>query len=140
MLDPRVQLITVSGALDLAAERRLRSDLSEAVGVTSREVVIDLRGVTFMDSSVLAVLVHANQQFQRQGRAIACVTRAGPVRRLLDVTGLRHALLVFETLEEAAAHVLRNAPPGPHDQQRPSSASDRSAAWSAGAHPGDGAG
>ena len=46
MLDPRVQLITVSGALDLAAERRLRSDLSEAAGVASREVVIDLRGVT----------------------------------------------------------------------------------------------
>jgi anti-sigma B factor antagonist len=113
MLDPRVQLITVSGALDLAAERRLRSDLSEAAGVTSREVVIDLRGVTFMDSSALAVLVHANQQFQRQGRVIACVTRAGPVQRLLDVTGLSHALLAFDTPEEAAAHVLRNDPPRP---------------------------
>jgi anti-sigma B factor antagonist len=113
MLDPRVQLITVSGALDLAAERRLRSDLSEAAGVPSREVVIDLRGVTFMDSSALAVLVHANQQFQRQGRALACVTRAGPVQRLLDVTGLRHALVVFDTPEEAAAHVLRTDPPRP---------------------------
>jgi anti-sigma B factor antagonist len=113
MLDPRVQLITVSGALDLAAERRLRSDLSEAAGVTSREVVIDLRGVTFMDSSALAVLVHANQQFQRQGRVIACVTGAGPVQRLLDVTGLSHALLAFDTPEEAAAHVLRNDPSRP---------------------------
>ena len=49
MLDPRVQLITVSGAVDLGAERQLRSDLSEAAGVPSREVVIDLRGVTFME-------------------------------------------------------------------------------------------
>jgi anti-sigma B factor antagonist len=122
MLDPRVQLITVSGALDLAAERRLRSDLSEAAGVTSREVVIDLRGVTFMDSSALAVLVHANQQFQRQGRAIACVTRAGPVQRLLDATGLRDALNAFSTLEDAAAHVLRNEAT---DRHWPSSPSDR---------------
>ena len=67
--------------------------------------MIDLRGVAFMDSSVLAVLVHANQQLQRQGRVIACVTRAGPVQRLLDVTGLRHALLVFDMLEQAAEHV-----------------------------------
>jgi anti-anti-sigma factor len=108
MLDPRVQLITVSGVLALATERQLRSDLSQAAGVPSRELVIDLRGVTFMDSSVLAVLVHANQQFQRQGRAIACVARAGPVQRLLDVTGLRHALQVFDTLEQAAEHVLRS--------------------------------
>ena len=113
MLDPRVQLIAVSGALDLAAERRLRSDLSEAAGVPSRELVLDLRAVTFMDSSALAVLVHANQQFQRQGRAIACVTRAGPVQRLLEVTGLRDALQIFDTLEDAAAHVLRNDPRRP---------------------------
>jgi anti-sigma B factor antagonist len=109
MLDARVQLITVSGALDLASERRLRSDLSAAAGDQSRELVIDLRGVTFMESSALAVLVHADQQFQRQDRAIAFVIREGPVQRLLDATGLRHGLAFFDTFEEAAAHVLRRS-------------------------------
>jgi anti-sigma B factor antagonist len=107
MLDPRVEVITLSGALDLGAERRLRSDLSEAAGDRSRDLVIDLRGVTFMDSSALAVLVHADQQLQRQGRALACVIREGPVQRLMDETGLRHAMAVFRTLEDAVAHVLR---------------------------------
>jgi hypothetical protein len=71
---------------------------------------------------VLAVLVHANQQFQRQGRAIACVTRAGPVQGLLDATGLRDALHAFSVLEDAAAHVLRNEAT---DRHWPSSPSDR---------------
>jgi hypothetical protein len=35
------------------------------------------------------------------------------VQRLLDVTGLRRALHVFDTLDEAAGHVLR------HDAARP---------------------
>jgi anti-anti-sigma factor len=107
MLDPSVRLIAVSGALELATERRLRSDLREAAGDRSRELVIDLRGVTFIDSSGLAVLVHADQQFRRQGRAMACVIRPGPVERLLDAAGLRDALHLFGTPEEAAAHVLR---------------------------------
>jgi anti-anti-sigma factor len=107
MLDPRVQLIALSGALDLAAERRLRTDVSEAAGDASRSLVIDLRGVTFIDSSTLAVLVHADQQFQRQGRNMACVVSEGAVQRLLDATGLRHTLALFETPDDAVAHVLR---------------------------------
>jgi hypothetical protein len=51
--------------------------------------------------------------FSVKERAIACVTRAGPVQRLLDVSGLRHAVLVFDPVEEAAAHVLRNEEPRP---------------------------
>jgi anti-anti-sigma factor len=80
MLDPRVRVLTVSGELDLQTQRRLRSELSEAAGDRSRELLIDLRGVTFLDSSVLAVIVHTDQQLRRQGRAMACVTRTGPVR------------------------------------------------------------
>ena len=106
MLDPRVQLIALSGALDLATERRLRADVSQAAGDPSRGLVVDLRGVTFMESSTLAVLVHADQQFRRQGRVLACVVRQGAVERLLDATGLRHALAVFDTPENAVAHVL----------------------------------
>jgi anti-sigma B factor antagonist len=107
MRDPQLEVITLSGSLDVAAERRLRSDVSEAVGDRSRGFVIDLRGVTFMDSSALAVLVHGDRQLRRQGRALACVVRQGPVEQLLEATGLRHGLAVFETPEDAAAHVLR---------------------------------
>ena len=107
MLDPRVQLIALSGALDLATERRLRADVSQAAGDPSSGLVIDLRGVTFMESSTLAVLVHADQQFRRQGRMLACVVRQGPVSLLLDATGLRHQLAVFDTPEAAASHVLQ---------------------------------
>jgi anti-anti-sigma factor len=106
MLDPRIRLITLSGVVDLSIERRLQRDLSEAAGDRSRELVIDLRGVTSIDSSVLAVLVHAQNQLQRQARALACVVRPGPVQQLLELTGLRNELLVCSTPEEAAAQLL----------------------------------
>lgn len=107
MLDPRVQLIAVSGALDLATERRLHTDVSQAAGDPSRGLVIDLRGATFMDSSTLAVLVHADRHSNAKA-ADSSRVRQGAVERLLEATRLRHALAVFETPEAAVAHVLRN--------------------------------
>ena len=106
MLDPRVRLLTVSGELDLQTQRQLQSQLSAAAGDRSRELLIDLRRVTFLDSSLLAALVHTDQQFRRQGRAMACVTRPGPVEHLLDATGLRATLQLFATPEEAAVYVV----------------------------------
>ncbi len=84
MRDPRVRLLSLSGELDLSSQRQVHAELSEAAGDRSRELVIDLRGVTFTDSSGLAMIVHTHQQFERQGRSLACVVREGPVQQLLD--------------------------------------------------------
>jgi len=105
--DAQITLITLTGALDLAAERRLRADLSAAAGDVSRSPIVDMRGVTFIDSTGLAVLVHADQQLRKQGRSLACVVRArGPLQRLLRATGMEDVLLLFGELESATAHVL----------------------------------
>ncbi len=111
-MDPRITLITLRGALDLAAERSLRADLAAAAGDLSRALVLDLRGVTFIDSMGLAILVHTDQQFRRQGRTMACVVReGGPLQRLLETTGIRDGLLQVCDLETAASRVLRDGSP-----------------------------
>ena len=111
-MDPRITLITLRGALDLNSERSLRAELSTAAGDLSRALVLDMRGVTFMDSMGLAVLVHADQQFRRQGRSIACVVRDdGPLQRLLEAAGIREGLPQFPSVESAASHVLRHDRP-----------------------------
>ena len=107
MIDPSITLITLSGAVDLASERRLRADLSTAAGDPSRALIVDMRGVTFIDSTGMAVLVHADQKFRAQGRSMACVVRDdGPLQQLLRVSGMEDGLLLFRELEAAAAHVL----------------------------------
>jgi len=119
-MDPRITLITLRGEIDLASERRLRADLSAAAGDASRAVVLDMRGVTFLDSTGLAVLVHADQQFRRQGRSIACVIRDdGAVGRLLRATGIHDDLLVFRVVDAATSHLLGNGlQPGTHAPRR----------------------
>jgi anti-sigma B factor antagonist len=127
MLDPRVRLISVSGDLDLANQRGLRSALAEAAGDRSRELVLDLRAVTFLDSSALAVVLHAHHQFARQARAMACVVSPGPVQRLLQTSGLRDALLLCETPEQAASAVLNRRPRSSSSDRDPDRAAARRA-------------
>ena len=77
--------LVVTGAMDIANAApvtRLLRDASQDHDV----VVIDLNGVTFLDSQGVAELHHLHRDFARQGRELAMAARpdtvAGKVMRL----------------------------------------------------------
>lgn len=80
--------LVLRGEVDLESERRLRALLSHMVGDTTSNPTVDLREVTFIDSTVLAVLVHAAEQLRQQGRRLTLQVADGPVPRLLNSAGL----------------------------------------------------
>jgi anti-sigma B factor antagonist len=78
-------LLHLRGELDLGSADQLRSALAALpAGVAS--VVVELRGVEFMDSSGLAALIAARNDAVRVGRAFRVTGAAGSVRMLLDRT------------------------------------------------------
>ena len=81
--------IALEGELDLHSVRGLASALSSAVGDITHDPIVDLTGVTFMDSTALGALAKANEQLHRQGRLLAIVLAPGQVSDLLDLTGMR---------------------------------------------------
>ena len=82
--------LALVGELDVASVRGLGADLSEAVGDLSRDLVVDLRRVTFIDSSALGALVKAARRLGTQGRTLGLrIAPGGPVEGILDATGLR---------------------------------------------------
>ncbi len=83
--------IIAAGALDLASDAELRSAAFEASdGV--RDVVLDLRGLTFIDSSGLGTLLNLRGELRREGVAMVVDTEDGPIRRALESTGLGELL------------------------------------------------
>jgi anti-anti-sigma factor len=98
-----LRVIRLEGELDLHTARGLAAGLSQAVGDITHEPVVDLRDVTFMDSSALATVAKAAEQLRRQGRALGLVITDGPVSSLLDVTGMRDRFELLSELPENAA-------------------------------------
>jgi anti-anti-sigma factor len=82
-------VISLRGDLDPHTAPLLESALAEAAdtsGVT--RVVIDLAGVSFIDSSGLRVFVAGRELLAGKGAALALRNPNRNTRRLLDITGL----------------------------------------------------
>lgn len=95
--------IQLFGELDIKTARELAPALSEAVGDVTRELIIDLRRVTFIDSTLLGALGRAAGQLRNQGRKLTLIRTPGsPIDRLLDISGLNEAFAVVSDPAEAA--------------------------------------
>ena len=107
-------IVTLVGDHDVYSAPALRDALQREL-VQRRPCVIDLRGTTLVDSSVLAVLVEARRQSRDQDLELPLVldrSRASAVRRLVKAT-----MVTFRTFDDAAAAAAvargRSQPPVP---------------------------
>jgi anti-sigma B factor antagonist len=78
-------LLHLRGELDLGSTDQLARALA-GLPATVTSIVLELRGVDFMDSSGLAALIAARNDAVRAGRAFRVTGAAGSVRLLLDRT------------------------------------------------------
>jgi anti-anti-sigma factor len=78
---------TVSGEVDAHSAESFAAAL-EAAGGDPASIVLDLSGVTFMDSSGLLVLVAAQQRSDAGGPGVVLRSPSHQIVRLLDLAGL----------------------------------------------------
>ena len=95
-------VVSATGEVDLATSPGLSDAMKVAVESGSRTIV-DLSGVTFLDSTGLQVLVQARIRARDRRALIALVAPAGMPRRVLEVSQLDQAFAVFDSLEKAVA-------------------------------------
>ena len=93
-------VISVSGELDLASSPALEEELERVAQSDAQLVVIDLRGLEFMDSTGLSVLVRAHQRAEENGRRLGLVNGSQQVQRLLTLTGVADRLTLTDVPEE----------------------------------------
>jgi anti-sigma B factor antagonist len=76
--------VVVAGEIDLRTSPELREALADASAVEGSEVVIDLTGVTFIDSSGISELLRASNA----GHRLRLRHPAASVRSLFELAGL----------------------------------------------------
>lgn len=81
--------IALSGEIDHHAAREMMGQLSDAISERlPKRLVLDLSGVTFMDSSGIAVLLRALRQMEQIGGALRVTSIPAQARRVLDAAGV----------------------------------------------------
>ena len=102
-----VTIVQPRGELDLATAETLRSTLEAAIADTQRaaldgmengaRLVLDLRGLSFIDSTGLHLLVALDQRAERDGFQLMLLAPAAPADRAIQLCGLDQTL-PFATL------------------------------------------
>lgn len=94
-------LVTVTGEVDMMTTPHLRSYLQEHVGRVNARLVLDLRGVAFLGSSGLAVLVETLDWTRERGIGLRLVCTSREVLRPLEATGLTTLFEIYADPEDA---------------------------------------
>jgi anti-sigma B factor antagonist len=102
----RYTVVEVDGVIDVVSAPELRDCLNQTIDAGSRQLVVDLYQVTFMDSEGLGVLVGAHRRLlghhPHDDRSIHLVCAAnGLVVRILRLTGLDRVFPLHASLADA---------------------------------------
>lgn len=93
-------LLVVTGELDLASAPQLEAELDRLWSSGAEVVGVDLRGVEFMDSTGLRVLLAAHRTAHERDRRFGLVDGPEQVSKLLGMTGVIETLTVVDEPEE----------------------------------------
>ena len=97
----RVAIVQPRGELELATVEPLQSALDAAIAETLSaaggvahdvRVVLDLRGLSFIDSTGVQLLVMLDQRAQRDGFQLTLLAPAPPIDRAIQISGLDRML------------------------------------------------
>ena len=105
-------VVEVSGELDLSTGPALEQQLVTLIDDGVTDIVLDLSGVSFIDSSGLGVLVVALKRLRFRGGALRLAGCQPPVRTVLDITALSRIFFMYPTVDAALADPLVYLPPG----------------------------
>ena len=103
--EPGVEVVTVTGEHDLSTAPELQRRLDAALD-SGAAVAVDLLQTTFIDSTVLRVLICARERASERGIGFSVAlgeSTGHGVRRLLELTGMEGRLQTAPTRAAAIA-------------------------------------
>lgn len=103
----------MTGELDLDTADTFRTEVRKELEASERlrHLILDLRGVTFIDSSGVGAILGRYRDINgsRQGKVVAFGPRPH-VRRVLEFAGLMRVMAVADTQQQALAIVKEGNP------------------------------
>lgn len=93
-------IVSFEGDVDLEQSPKAREVLLECVERGSK-ILVDLSGVSYIDSSGVASLVEAFQVAKKQGKGFALVSVNAAALRVLQLARLDKVFTIHETLADA---------------------------------------
>lgn len=106
-------VVKLRGELDLSSAQMLRDRLLAVLTGQTANLILDLSGLTFMDSTGIGVLVATERRAVTQGGSLSLAGLQKIVARVLRTTSLDRHFPIFATVGEAAEALTPGREAGP---------------------------
>ena len=95
--------VVLRGELDLSTVDKVEKALATLHEGDDEVLVLDLSGLTFLDSTGLRLMVTADQRAQKEGRRLVIVKGPDTVQRVFSITKLDETLEMVDDVSQVAA-------------------------------------
>ncbi len=95
-------VVDVKGEIDVYTAPKLREKLIELVSEGSYDVVVNLEGVDFLDSTGLGVLVGALKRVKAHDGSLSLVCTQDKILKIFKITGLTKVFPIHDSVDAAA--------------------------------------
>lgn len=97
------EVVSLEGTLDASVAAKVRDELKSIVDSGRNQVVVDLTGVKFIDSSGLSALVTGFKAARAVGGDVALCGLTAPVRSIIELTRLHRIMDIYDDVDAAVA-------------------------------------
>src|SRR5918998_380158 len=100
-VDSTTHIVSVSGEIDLFTAPEFKQRMSAPIDAGRSNIVVDLSGTTFIDSSSLGVLIGAHRRLKLRGGSLVVVCDNEAIVKTFRITGLDGVFTLVRTLDDA---------------------------------------
>jgi anti-sigma B factor antagonist len=97
------EVLMLDGAFDRSNTLEFEEALADVLHAGRSQLIVDLRGVSFLDSAMLSALISGLGNAVAQGGQLALIRPNATVWRVFVLTGLSQNFRAFGRLDEALA-------------------------------------
>jgi anti-sigma B factor antagonist len=92
-----MEILKVEGEIDVDTSLELKQKLKE---LTSKEVVVDLSLVNYLDSSALGVLIGMYKNLREEEGDLYLIVNSSYLKKIFNITNLNKVFNIFSSYDE----------------------------------------
>jgi anti-sigma B factor antagonist len=102
-----IRILVVRGEVDLSTSERLKEAVYSCLEGGTGNLVVDLNGLEFMDTTGLGALVAGLKRARQGGGDMALVCNRGHLLKIFSLTGLDKVFSIYDNLHRCLSSLNR---------------------------------
>jgi anti-sigma B factor antagonist len=100
-----IPILEVSGEIDLSTAPEFKRSLNQVIDEGHQDIVVDMKDVTYMDSSGFGTLLGITKRLRPEGGSVSLIGCNDAIQRMLRITRLNTVFGMFDQEEEALSAI-----------------------------------